>query len=445
MKRVLMIFVKIIVVLIAIIGGIIAIMFGLNEFVFNRESIKSIFEKVEDEQASVTKYIAYGTHLNIEGEIPEKTEEIRDINLVLIPLNKSEVEINVKYEETENGYKFHTSDLLNKGINLEEFSKSKYYIFAKVEYGKNKKKYYSLGNKTDYKNIEYYTITRENTNNKVVVKFDVYDLDDRDIEYMQIEARKSKLPKDVYDIVIDPGHGGSDTGAEYGGYREADLTLEYSQKVKEELEKLGLKVLITRTGNENEETFGTHSVYDEDGRVNLVGKSKAKYVISIHLNSITEENSESGVEVYTAPNIDFKIAKTFSKNIVEYAKTNYSTLTATYGKMDGVYARTFKDWEIEDSINDANSGGYEPYNITENTPYLYMIRETGGIATGAYVDGRNKEYGKNNYYNSNIGVEAYLLELGYLNNDENLKSLIENKDGYVKGIVETVKQEMLEN
>ena len=40
-----------------------------------------------------------------------------------------------------------------------------------------------------------------------------------------------------------------------------------------------------------------------------------------------------------------------------------------------------------------------------------MLRETGGIVTGAYVDGRNKEFGKNKYYNSNIGVEAYLLEL----------------------------------
>ena len=40
-----------------------------------------------------------------------------------------------------------------------------------------------------------------------------------------------------------------------------------------------------------------------------------------------------------------------------------------------------------------------------------MLRETGGIATSAYVDGRNPSYGANMFYNSNIGVEAYLLEL----------------------------------
>ena len=47
--------------------------------------------------------------------------------------------------------------------------------------------------------------------------------------------------------------------------------------------------------------------------------------------------------------------------------------------------------------------------MTTDTPYLYMLRETGGIATGAYVDGRNKSFGTNKYYNSNIGVEALLL------------------------------------
>ena len=40
-----------------------------------------------------------------------------------------------------------------------------------------------------------------------------------------------------------------------------------------------------------------------------------------------------------------------------------------------------------------------------------MLRETGGIATKAYVDGRNPNYGANMFYNVNIGGEAYVLEL----------------------------------
>lgn len=261
---------------------------------------------------------------------------------------------------------------------------------------------------------------------------------------MALDTTKTKLPKDVYDVVIDSGHGGSDNGAEASGYKESDLTLEYAKRVKRELEALGLKVKITRDGTENEETFGVYTVYDKDGRVNIVGDSKAKYVFSIHLNSIQKANSQSGVEIYAPTRTNLKLARAFARNIVKYANTTYSDLEATYRKEDGIYVRTFKDWEIEDAIADARKDGYEPYEITDYTPYLYMLRETGGIATGAYVDGRNKTYGTNKYYNSNVGVEAYLLELGYINHSGNLKNLLNNKDGYVKGIVEAVKSEILE-
>ena len=71
-----------------------------------------------------------------------------------------------------------------------------------------------------------------------------------------------------------------------------------------------------------------------------------------------------------------------------------------------------------------------------------MLRETGGIATGAYVDGRNSKYGKNLFYNSNIGLEAYLLEIGYINNEKDLNNILDNNSGYVKGIVQTIKEEL---
>ncbi len=143
----------------------------------------------------------------------------------------------------------------------------------------------------------------------------------------------------------------------------------------------------------------------------MYGKSKAKYVFSIHLNSIEEVNSQYGVEIYVPAKTNLNTAKTFASNIAKYANTKYSTLEAVYKKEEGVYARTFKENEIEESRKEAEELGYTPYKITKETPYLYMLRETGGIATGAYVDGRNTKMGKNMYYNSNIGVEAYLIEL----------------------------------
>ena len=85
----------------------------------------------------------------------------------------------------------------------------------------------------------------------------------------------------------------------------------------------------------------------------LYGRSKAKYVFSIHLNSITEPNSESGVEIYVAPRMELTFAKAFVSNIMKYANTNCSTLEATYNVANGVYARTFKEEDAEESINEA--------------------------------------------------------------------------------------------
>ena len=50
----------------------------------------------------------------------------------------------------------------------------------------------------------------------------------------------------VYDVVIDPGHGGMDSGASKNGHNEEELTLELAMKVKEKLEASGLKVKLTR-------------------------------------------------------------------------------------------------------------------------------------------------------------------------------------------------------
>jgi len=85
----------------------------------------------------------------------------------------------------------------------------------------------------------------------------------------------------------------------------------------------------------------------------LFGLSKAKYVFSIHLNSITDANSESGVEIYVPPKTDLRYAKLFADNIVKYANTNYSSLETTYKVEKGIYARTFREWEIEESNNEA--------------------------------------------------------------------------------------------
>lgn len=411
-----------------------------------KEEIKDIFENVEEKEVLVSEYIVYGTHLNIKGNLDIEATDIKDISLELkTPKTETSKEIRLEYDFTDNGINFSTSDLINEGIDLEKITPDTYYIFLKLEYLDGTYKYYTLKDNTNYENkeIEYYTITKNGKNNKINIKFGKHSKEERQTEYMAIKVNNCKLPDNVYDIIIDPGHGGSDCGAKSGGYQEADLTLKIAKSVTEELQKLGLKVKMTRDGTEGDE-YSVYTVYDQDGRVNVVGDSKAKYVFSIHLNSVEQANSQSGVEIYAPTKINLKYARAFAENIVKSANTRYSKLDVNYRKEDGIYVRTFTEKGIEDSAKEAKKNGYEPYSITEETPYLYMLRETGGIATGAYVDGRNKKYGKNLYKNSNIGIEAYLLELGYINNRTDLSNILNNQQGYVDGIIKTIKEDILE-
>ena len=56
---------------------------------------------------------------------------------------------------------------------------------------------------------------------------------------MKLALKEEKLPEDVYDIVIDAGHGGIDKGEIKDGITEADVTLDYAKLLKTKLEEKG--------------------------------------------------------------------------------------------------------------------------------------------------------------------------------------------------------------
>ena len=58
--------------------------------------------------------------------------------------------------------------------------------------------------------------------------------------------------------------------------------------------------------------------------------------------------------------------------------------------------------------------------------------------THAFSDGRNPKYKENLYRNRNQAVEAYLCELGYISNNTDSMNIINNKDGYIKALKESI-------
>ena len=174
-------------------------------------------------------------------------------------------------------------------------------------------------------------------------------------------------------------------------------------------------------------------MYDQDGRITTACKSKAKLMISLHVNQ--GNNSLRGLEIYSPCNSNLEFAKEMANKINESSSIEFSN-SNSFKEFDGVYVRNFTKAEIRAFAKTAEDKGYEPYSITTDTPYLYTIRETGGIATNAYVDGRNTSYSANDYYNSNQGLECYQIELGYIKND--LEIITNEKENYINAIVDAI-------
>lgn len=396
--------------------------FIVGFFLFHkRRSIYDLLDDVESDYVIVDKYYIYGNHLNIEGSVDVDSD---DISLVFKSLD-NEISFDIDYSDG----KFITSHYINEGIYLDDIQTGDYLVFIKV--GTDDAKYYSLVNNTDYNNTDYYTVTRNNKNNLININFS----NRHDIDYLMISVSDTKVSSNYYDVVIDPGHGGDDPGASYSYYTEAELNLDYAFALKDALEDIGLKVILTRVEDVYTEAYGTNS------RTSIPYEVNAKYFISLHLNSTSDKMKYGGIEVYapTLTNLDF--ASSLAKNIVLSADTNYSK-NESFNVDKGVYIRTFTTSDISQSVDEAKKYGYNPYYITTNTNYYFMIRETGGIMTGAYVDGRNKGSNKNEYYKSNVGIESYLLELGYINYWPDLNNLVDNQKGYIEGIVNAFKEEL---
>ncbi|WP_444451706.1 N-acetylmuramoyl-L-alanine amidase [Rhodobacter capsulatus] len=80
-------------------------------------------------------------------------------------------------------------------------------------------------------------------------------------------------------VVIDPGHGGIDPGAEADGYSEAVLVLTFARELKEALTRAGIEVTMTREEN---------IFVPLETRLTLAHDSGADLFLSLHADALPE-------------------------------------------------------------------------------------------------------------------------------------------------------------
>lgn len=152
-------------------------------------------------------------------------------------------------------------------------------------------------------------------------------------------------------ICLDPGHGGSDSGANAFGQKESALTLKIANYCKEELAKYDVNVVMTRTTDTRPSENTAQDLID---RVMTAKKAGASYIISIHLNSAAS-TSAHGAEVYF-PNTSGNAS--LSSNGQAMAKAIQSQLVALGLYDRGIKIRNYMDGSTSSNPNSSDRDYY---------------------------------------------------------------------------------------
>lgn len=249
--------------------------------------------------------------------------------------------------------------------------------------------------------VDYKRIVRAHVGDKLVtMSYDknIVCMDVQNFEYL-------------YDVVIDPGHGGSDYGATNGHYYEKSINLEQSLYEKERFEAHGLKVLLLRDSDNYGVVMGNDSWEMIDRKGYAVGYYGAvsRIVYSNHHNS-SGNSSSAGWEIlvpawasYDDLSVEHKIADAWSSMYIESINPYYRFYT--------------KDYEKGESNNKINGEvyGFEDYYAVLRIPNkLFGVKNV--LYEGAYINNSNDMYW---YYDmgnwkalSEVKIKAYVESLG---------------------------------
>ena len=206
-----------------------------------------------------------------------------------------------------------------------------------------------------------------------------------DVQEEVVEPEIEKPKNYIATVVIDPGHGDWDPGANVGNVLEKDISLTTSKAIEQALDEANIKAVLTR---ETDISLSDNKIDDLKKRAAKSAENNANYFVSIHVNSFDESDEVSGFEIYKKNDESYSLAQNIGKNI-------------------------------------------EILNYSKNR----------GILDG----GKSLQVLRDNM------VPSVLIELGYLNNDNdysylsNDEKLQEMGKAIAKGIIEEVQTHLLDN
>lgn len=121
-------------------------------------------------------------------------------------------------------------------------------------------------------------------------------------------------------IAIDPGHGGSDSGAiGPSGLKEKDVTLDVALQVEDILRQAGASVFMTR--RDDRDVYGQNATDQQElqSRVDVGRRSNVDAFVSIHANAFTNSAANGTATYYYFKSAaDELLAQSLQDGMVEY-------------------------------------------------------------------------------------------------------------------------------
>ncbi len=210
--------------------------------------------------------------------------------------------------------------------------------------------------------------------------------------------------REVKTIVIDPGHGGKDTGAQGKNANEKDIVLSVSKLLKKELEKEGFNVKLTRDKD----------VFIELGeRANLANQWDGDLFMSIHCNAI-DGNAERKKQIQGYHFYVLRAPESEEDKAIARRENKVATL---YGEKNAKEELSPLEWfKLEARLEKYKQNSYM---FTEELLKTYdggkIRRQAGGVGGAGFM--------------VLVGamMPAVLIELGFISNLDDEAYMMTNK------------------
>jgi N-acetylmuramoyl-L-alanine amidase len=231
------------------------------------------------------------------------------------------------------------------------------------------------------------------------------------------------LPPGIRTVVIDPGHGGTETGAiGPSGIQEKELTLALARDLADRLAQAGLRVVLTRTDDVN---------IPLDARTPIANQNKGDLFISIHLNSSLGSGAY-GTETYilSTEATDSRAARSAADENVEPGASTATTPTPADTTAD---PQAMEDlqlilWDLAQSHHLAESQRFA--NLVQGELNQTLQLRDRGVKQAPFrvLMGAN--------------MPAVLVELGFISNPDEEKKLqdAEYRSGLIQALVRSIQR-----